>query len=81
VTIAADAATSRWRPFPHHDHPREVVRRFTPNWFAVTMGTGVLALALVRLPIEVPGLRAVAEGLWMLNIGLFLLFSALYAAR
>jgi C4-dicarboxylate transporter/malic acid transport protein len=65
----------------HHDHPREVVRQFTPNWFAVTMGTGVLALALVQLPVEVPGLHAVAEGLWMFNIGLFLLFSALYAAR
>jgi C4-dicarboxylate transporter/malic acid transport protein len=58
-----------------------VVRQFTPNWFAVTMGTGVLALTLVQFPVAVPGLHAVAESLWVLNIGLFVLFSTLYAAR
>ena len=60
---------------------RQVIRQFTPNWFTVTMGTGILALALNQAPLAIPGLHAVAEGLWLLNIGLFLLFSALYAAR
>ncbi len=60
---------------------REVVRQFTPNWFAATMGTGILALALAQFPMTIPGLRAVAEGLWLFNIGLFSLFTALYAAR
>lgn len=69
------------RPFSHLQHPREVVRQFTPNWFAATMGTGVLALALAQLPASIPGLHAFAEGLWMFNIFLFLLFTALYAAR
>jgi tellurite resistance protein TehA-like permease len=23
---------------------RQIVRQFTPNWFTVTMGTGILAL-------------------------------------
>jgi C4-dicarboxylate transporter/malic acid transport protein len=59
----------------------EVVRQFTPNWFAATMGTGILALALAQFPLPVPGLKAVAEGLWFFNIGLFALFSLLYAAR
>jgi len=81
VTIAAHSTALRWRPLLRLEHPREVVRQFTPNWFAVTMGTGVLALALAQLPVEVPGFRAVAEGLWMFNIALFVLFSALYAAR
>jgi len=69
------------RPLSHLVHPREVVRQFTPNWFAASMGTGVLALALAQFPATVPGLRAVGEGLWLFNIGLFSLFSLLYAAR
>jgi C4-dicarboxylate transporter/malic acid transport protein len=69
------------KPFRQLQHPREVIRQFTPNWFAATMGTGVLALALAQLPIAHPVLHSVAEALWQLNIGLFLLFTALYAAR
>lgn len=60
---------------------REIVRAFTPNWFTVTMGTGALALTLNQFPLAVPGLRFVATGLWLANIGLFVLFSALYTAR
>jgi C4-dicarboxylate transporter/malic acid transport protein len=60
---------------------RETVRQFTPNWFAATMGTGILALALNQFPVSLPGLPEIARSLWLLNIGLFALFSALYAAR
>lgn len=70
-----------YRPLSHLQHPREAIRQFTPNWFAATMGTGVLALALAQWPAEVPGLRLVAEGFWWLTIALFLLFTAMYAAR
>lgn len=69
------------KPFRQLQHPREVIRQFTPNWFAATMGTGVLALALAQLPVAVPGLHAVAEGLWLFNILLFSLFTFAYAAR
>ncbi|MFJ2694233.1 TDT family transporter [Pseudomonas sp. NPDC087336] len=69
------------KPFSHLQRPREVIRQFTPNWFAATMGTGVLALALVQLPVDSPVLHAIAESLWLFNIVLFLLFTALYAAR
>ena len=69
------------RPLSTLQHPREVIRQFTPNWFAATMGTGVLALALASLPVHIPGVYALAEGLWLFNIGLFILFSALYGAR
>jgi len=69
------------KPFTHLQHPREVIRQFTPNWFAATMGTGVLALALAQLPGGVPGVRAIAETLWFFNIVLFLVFTAVYAAR
>ena len=74
-------ANAGFRPFSHLQHPREVIRQFTPNWFSATMGTGVLALALAQLPVHIPGLRAFAEGLWLFNIGLFILFSVLYGAR
>jgi tellurite resistance protein TehA-like permease len=47
---------------------REVVRQFTPNWFTVTMGTGVLALALNQFPVAIPGLNGVAVALWLLDI-------------
>ncbi|MGO9672929.1 MAG: C4-dicarboxylate ABC transporter [Methylocella sp.] len=60
---------------------RETVRHFTPSWFAATMGTGGLALALNQFPLSVPGLHEAAQGLWLFNIGLFCLFSLLYAAR
>ncbi|WP_454253870.1 SLAC1 family transporter [Pseudomonas sp. Marseille-Q7302] len=68
-------------PFSQLDRPLEVIRQFTPNWFAVTMGTGILALALAAFPLPLPGLHAIAEGLWLLDVLLFSLFTGLYAAR
>jgi C4-dicarboxylate transporter/malic acid transport protein len=69
------------RPFSQLSHPREVIRQFTPNWFAATMGTGILSAVLTQLPVHVPGMFQLAEALWLLNIVLFLCFSVLYAAR
>ncbi|PAU53484.1 TDT family transporter [Pseudomonas sp. PICF141] len=69
------------KPLSHLQHPREAIRHFTPNWFAATMGTGVLSLALAQLPVANPGLHAIAEGLWLFNIVLFVVFTAMYAAR
>ncbi len=57
------------------------VRHFTPNWFTVTMGTGVLPLTLNQLAGGVAVVRELATGLWLLNIGLFAVFSLLYSAR
>lgn len=58
-----------------------IVRNFTPNWFTVTMGTGALSLTLNQFPLAIPALHSLAAGLWLANIGLFVLFSLLYAAR
>ncbi|MEX5683676.1 TDT family transporter [Pseudomonas silesiensis] len=76
-----NTATSGFKPFSHLQHPREVIRQFTPNWFAATMGTGVLALALAQWPGAGPGVRGIAEALWLFNIVLFVLFAAIYTAR
>ncbi len=76
----ASAVAFGLKPFSRLSQPSEAVRQFTPNWFAATMGTGILAIALAQFPAW-PQLRAVGEGLWLFNIGLFVLFSLLYAAR
>jgi C4-dicarboxylate transporter/malic acid transport protein len=70
-----------WRPFSRLASPREAVRQFTPNWFAVTMGTGVLAIALALVPGGAPLLKSIGRDLWLFNIGLFSLFTLMYAAR
>ncbi|MHB1803778.1 MAG: SLAC1 family transporter, partial [Acidithiobacillus ferrooxidans] len=40
---------------------REVVRHFTPNWFAANMGTGILALMLADFPYHFSGQLVVAR--------------------
>jgi C4-dicarboxylate transporter/malic acid transport protein len=57
------------------------VRGFAPNWFTATMGTGGLSLALHATPLAIPGREGAAEALWALNIALFAIMSALYAAQ
>ncbi len=65
----------------HHFEVPKIIRHFTPNWFTVTMGTGALALVLNQFPLAIPGLHGLGTALWLLDIGLFTLFSLLYAAR
>ena len=66
------------QPFSQLTSPMEIIRQFTPNWFAATMGTGILAIALAQLP---DAFSSLGKALWLFNIALFTLFSALYAAR
>ncbi|MBT0724854.1 TDT family transporter [Rosenbergiella sp. S61] len=69
------------KPFHSLASLTEVVRFFTPNWFAVTMGTGVLALVLAQVATPGGTLFALARTLWAINIGLFTLFTSLYSGR
>ena len=39
--------------------------RVAPNWFTVAMGTGVVANAAALLPVDLPGLRALALAAWL----------------
>ncbi len=64
----------------HIKDRRDIIRQFTPNWFAATMGTGILAIALAQFP-SPPLLFQTGQMLWLLNILLFVLFTGLYAAR
>jgi C4-dicarboxylate transporter/malic acid transport protein len=59
----------------------EKIRQFTPNWFAVTMGNGIVFLVLTALPLHFSSQRALAESLWCVDIALFAVFTAMFAAR
>lgn len=52
-----------------------------PNWFASVMGTGIVANAAVSLPVEIPGLRAVAVLVWVLAALLLVGLTAAWAAQ
>ena len=69
------------RPFTRLPEPWAFVRHFTPNWFAMTMGTGVLALVIAHLPWTLPGQMVLAEVLWLFGVLLFALFGLLFLAR
>lgn len=69
------------RPVSRLPEPWAFVRHFTPSWFAMTMGTGVLALVIAHLPWALPGQRVLAEALWLFGVALFALFALLFLAR
>ena len=79
-SLTHDAALGL-RPLSSLSSPVEVIRQFTPNWFAATMGTGILAIALAQVPVDIPLIKSTAEALWFFNMFLFGLFSLLYLAR
>ena len=70
-----------WRPFQRVSHPREIVRQFTPNWFTLTMGTGILFLMLAQFPLAIPGLVSLTRVLFWGDGALYLIFALLFAAR
>ncbi|KAJ1735875.1 hypothetical protein LPJ61_000319 [Coemansia biformis] len=69
---------SFWREL---DGPRDAVRLFLPSWFTVSMGSGVLASCIWRIPYESGALRVLGSVVFFLNIGLLALFLVLQAAQ
>jgi C4-dicarboxylate transporter/malic acid transport protein len=61
--------------------PVDVVRNFTPNWFTVTMGTGIVALMFGQLAAVVPQVAPLGPLLWSVNIALFAAFTLTFVAR
>ena len=68
-------------PFTRLAEPLAFVRQFTPNWFAVTMGTGALALVIAALPWGGALERRLGEVFWLFNAVLFAGFALLFIAR
>ena len=69
------------KPFYQLNQTRDVIRQFTPNWFTMTMGTGVVALILPEFPFAHELLWALGTALWQFNALLFCAFSVLYILR
>ncbi|MBJ9986146.1 TDT family transporter [Acinetobacter sp. S40] len=68
-------------PFYQLRFKQNIIREFTPNWFAVVMGTGVVALIMAHFPVASDLFYRLGFILWGLNTLLFSLFSVLYLAR
>ncbi|KAI9851180.1 MAG: hypothetical protein M1838_004289 [Thelocarpon superellum] len=60
---------------------RRIVRNFTPSWFSVTMGTGVVSILLFQLPYNGVWLYYLSIVFFGLNILLFTLFAIISVLR
>jgi C4-dicarboxylate transporter/malic acid transport protein len=63
------------RPLSLLDHPSIALRNLGPNWFAMVMGTGIVATAGATLPLQFGALRAFATAVWGLASLLLVLLS------
>ena len=72
---------SNLRPLKQMNKPSDLIKQFTPNWFTMNMGTGILSLMLAAFPYHVAGLLIAAKTLWIINIFLFIIFSILFISR
>lgn len=62
--------------FSRHERGwRRIVRNFSPSWFAVTMGTGIVSTILITIPWHARWLYYLSIIFFALNVGLF--FTAL----
>ena len=62
-------------------HPRELVRQFTPNWFTLNMGTGIVFTLLAQFPMDFPGRMALVRALFWADAGMFIFFIIVFATR
>lgn len=61
---------------------KDIVRHFTPNWFTMNMGTGILFLSLHEsYPSALPGQGVLTRGLWLFDMVLYLVFAILLLSR
>ncbi len=69
------------KPLTHKSF-REVIRHFTPNWFTLNMGTGIVFLTLHNIEADLFATQMFWwQLLWLIDIFFFVLFSALFIAR
>ena len=69
------------KPFTQLGQRHNIIRQFTPNWFTVSMGTGVVALIVSEFPMLKALTWQLGTGLRYFNILLFVLFTVLYGLR
>jgi C4-dicarboxylate transporter/malic acid transport protein len=56
-------------------------RHYGPNWYAAVMGTGIVAIALDGLPVDVSGTAGLAVVFWLLAVALLLIITGLMLHR
>lgn len=72
---------SMTKPNSYKMRLRRIVRNFTPSWFAVTMGTGVISLLLYKLPYNGAWLYWLSVVTFVLDILLYILCISISAIR
>ncbi|GAO48435.1 hypothetical protein SAICODRAFT_67445 [Saitoella complicata NRRL Y-17804] len=60
---------------------RDRIKHFTPSWFSITMGTGIVSILLHQLPYQFPGLHVISTVIYLVNVILFVIFSVISIAR
>ncbi|KAE8453613.1 hypothetical protein EG329_009124 [Mollisiaceae sp. DMI_Dod_QoI] len=65
----------------HNRGWRKIVRNFTPSWFSVTMGTGIVSILLHNLPYNGRWLYWISVVIFALNVGLFVVFTVISLLR
>lgn len=60
---------------------RRIVLNFTPSWFSITMGTGIVSILLHNLPYNARWLYWVSVVIFSLNVLLFCLFTIISILR
>lgn len=60
---------------------RRIVLNFTPSWFSVNMGTGIVSILLHNLPYNGDWLRFISIAIFALNVVLFFTFLLISAVR
>ncbi|KAJ4164665.1 hypothetical protein LMH87_006328 [Akanthomyces muscarius] len=60
---------------------RKIVRNFTPSWFAVNMGTGIVSILLHNLPYNAQWLQYISYIIFALNVVLFVTFLVISILR
>nr|POE46839.1 sulfite efflux pump ssu1 [Quercus suber] len=68
--------TLKERPVPniaskHEKGWRRIVRNFSPSWFSVTMGTGIVSTILITIPWKAAWLYYLSIIFFVLNVALF----------
>jgi tellurite resistance protein TehA-like permease len=60
---------------------RRIVLNFTPSWYSVTMGTGIVSILLHNLPYNGVWLYWISIVIFAFNVFLFLLFTVISVLR
>ena len=72
MATAAGTSSERLIGAAPGGRPSGRLRHAGPNWFAAVMGTGIVATAAATLPVQPPGLHALATVAWALASGMLL---------